>query len=426
MANGKKKSKKKLIIFGSLGLLVIFLLILVFTAGSKEDIILVTTEKVEKRTITQTVAATGKIEPEFKVVITPEVTGEIVELPVKEGDFVKKGQLLIRIKGDQYKAQKEQLEAGLQGAKATLKIREAELQKITADYNRIKELHAKNLASDSEKEAAEANFLTAKASYDAAVANVNQSEARLKEVLESLYKTTIYSPMDGVITSLNVEVGERVLGSGFTQGTEIMTVSDLQNIEAVVEVDENDVVLLSQGDTAIVKVDAFKDIEFKGVVTQIGNSAMTRGLGTQEEVVNFEVRIKLLNPDEKLRPGMSCTADIQTETVTDVIAVPIQSVTIRSEVAKPSDKEDEEEVTQKKQSGKNDKPKEIVFIVEDGKAKAVEVTTGISDDDYIEIKSGLKGGEMVVSGSYRAISRELKDGSKVRVEERRKSSVTKK
>ncbi|AFH49407.1 HlyD family secretion protein [Ignavibacterium album JCM 16511] len=425
MANGKSKSKKKLFIFGGLGLLLVILVVVVLTAGSKEDIVLVTTEKVEKRTITQTVAATGTIEPEFKVVITPEVTGEIIELPVKEGDAVRKGQLLIRIKGDQYKAQKEQLEAGLQSAKASLKIREAELQKITSDYNRIKELHAKNLASDSEKETAEANYLTAKASYDAAVANVLQSEARLKEVLESLYKTTIYSPMDGIITSLNVEVGERVLGSGFTQGTEIMTVSDLKNIEAVVEVDENDVILISKGDTAIVKVDAFKDKEFKGVVTQIGNSAKTKGLGTQEQVVNFEVRIKLLNPDDKLRPGMSCTADIQTETVTDVLAVPIQSVTIRSKTPeKPS--EEGEEIVEKRSDGKNDKPKEIVFIVADGKAKAVEVTTGISDADYIEIKSGLKGGEDVVSGSYRAISRELQDGSKVRVEEKRKTAVTKK
>lgn len=425
MANGKSKSKKKLFIFGGLGLLLIILVVVVLTAGSKEDIVLVTTEKVEKRTITQTVAATGTIEPEFKVVITPEVTGEIIELPVKEGDQVRKGQLLIRIKGDQYKAQKEQLEAGLQSAKASLKIREAELQKITSDYNRIKELHAKNLASDSEKETAEANYLTAKASYDAAVANVLQSEARLKEVLESLYKTTIYSPMDGIITSLNVELGERVLGSGFTQGTEIMTVSDLKNIEAVVEVDENDVILISKGDTAIVKVDAFKDKEFKGVVTQIGNSAKTKGLGTQEQVVNFEVRIKLLNPDDKLRPGMSCTADIQTETVSDVLAVPIQSVTIRSKTPeKPV--EEGEEVVERKSNGKNDKPKEIVFIVADGKAKAVEVTTGISDADYIEIKSGLKGGEDVVSGSYRAISRELQDGSKVRVEEKRKTAVTKK
>ncbi|MBI5661012.1 MAG: efflux RND transporter periplasmic adaptor subunit [Ignavibacterium album] len=425
MANGKTKSKKKLFIFGGLGLLLIILIVIVFAAGSKEEIILVTTEKVEKRTITQTVAATGTIEPEFKVVITPEVTGEIIELPVKEGDHVKKGQLLIRIKGDQYKAQKEQLEAGLQSAKASLKIREAELQKVTSDYNRIKELHAKNLVSDAEKETAEANYLTAKASYDAAVANVIQSEARLKEVLESLYKTTIYSPMDGVITSLNVELGERVLGSGFTQGTEIMTVSDLKNIEAVVEVDENDVILISKGDTAIVKVDAFKDKEFKGVVTQIGNSAKTKGLGTQEQVVNFEVKIKLLNPDDKLRPGMSCTADIQTETVTDVLAVPIQSVTIRSKTPeKPA--EEGEEIVAKKSNGKDDKPKEIVFIVKDSKAKSVEVTTGISDADYIEIKSGLKGGEDVVTGSYRAISRELQDGSKVRVEEKRKSAVTKK
>lgn len=427
MANGKTKSKKKLFIFGGLGLLLVILLVVVFAAGSKEEIILVTTEKVEKRTITQTVAATGTIEPEFKVIITPEVTGEIIELPVKEGDHIKKGQLLIRIKGDQYKAQKEQIEAGLQSARASLKIREAELQKITADFNRIKELHAKKLASDAERETAEANYLTAKASYDVAIANVLQNEARLKEILESLYKTTIYSPMEGVITSLKVELGERVLGSNFTQGTELMTVSDLKNIEAVVEVDENDVVLISKGDTAIIKVDAFKDKEFKGVVTQIGNSAKTKGLGTQEQVVNFEVRVKLIDPDNKLRPGMSCTADIQTETATDVLAVPIQSVTIRSTTSeKKSEEGEDESAVERKNSDRNGKPKEIVFIVENGKAKSVEVTTGISDADYIEIKSGLRGVEEVVSGSYRAISRELQDGSKVRVEEKRKTTVTKK
>ncbi len=417
--NGKKKSKKKIIIFGGLGLLVLILIIIALSSASKEEIISVTTEKVERRNITQKVAATGKIQPEFKVVITPEVTGEIIELPVKEGDRVKKGQLLIRIKGDQYKAQKERLEASLQSANANLKIRDAELKRIESEYKRVKELHEKKLVSDSELETMQANYLSAKASYESAASMITQSEAQLREVLEILYKTTIYSPLDGVITNLKVEVGERVLGSNFTQGTELMTVSDLNNIEAVVEVDENDVVLVSVGDTAEVKVDAIRDKPIKGVVTQIGNSAKTKGFGTQEEVVNFEVRIKLIELDDRLRPGMSCTSEISTETVENVLSVPIQSVTARTDVKREDRQEDGPNV---KLSNSKKEPDEIVFVIENSTAKTVKVKTGISDDNYLEIKSGLNGGEEVVTGSYRAISNDLKDGSKVRVEEKRKTS----
>lgn len=237
MAKGKK-SKKKLIIFGSLGLLVLILIILVLSAGGKEEIIAVQTEKVEKRTITQSVSATGKINPEFKVVITPEVTGEIVSLPVKEGDRVQKGQLLIKIKADAYVAQKQRAEANLLSAKASLSQRKAELDKVSSDRARIKELHSKGLSSQSELEAIESNYLSVKAMYESAQANVMQSEAALKETIEQLNKTTIYSPMEGTVSQLNVELGERVLGSGFSQGTNIMTISDLNNMEATVDVDE--------------------------------------------------------------------------------------------------------------------------------------------------------------------------------------------
>ena len=420
MANGKKnKSKKKIIIFGGLGLLVIVLIIIAFASGGKEDIIAVQTEKVVKRTITQFVTATGKINPEFRVLITPEVTGEIIALPVKEGDKVKKGDLLIRIKGDQYQAQKERLEATLMSAEANLKIREAELSRVTSDFNRVKELQVKGLASDAEFELSQSNYLTTKASYESAQASVLQSKASLREILDQLYKTTILSPMDGTVTQLNVEIGERVLGSGFTQGTNIMTISDLSNIESVVNVDENDVVLVSLGDTAKIKVDAFGDKIFTGIVSQIGNSAITAGLGTQQEVVNFEVKIKLLEPDDALRPGMSCNADIETETVSEVLSVPIQSVTARTDLKKepePEENNADDGTANKKQ--KYEKPKEIVFIVKNGAAESVEVETGISDDNYIEVKSGLEGSEDVVSGSYRAISRELNEGTKVRVENR--------
>ncbi len=262
MAKNKKKSKKKIIIFGGLGLLVVIFIIVALVGGSKEEITMVQTEKVEKRDITQTVNATGTINPEFAVVITPEVTGEIIELPVEEGDFVKKGDLLIRIKGDQYKAQKERLEANLKSSEATLKIREAELRRLTLEYERVKELHSKELASDSELEVAESNYSTAVASHEQAAAVVLESKAQLREVLETLYKTTIYSPLDGTVTQLNVELSERVLGSGFSQGTNIMTVANLNNMEAVVEVDENDVVLVSIGDTAKVQIDAFPFLRF--------------------------------------------------------------------------------------------------------------------------------------------------------------------
>ena len=423
MANGKrKKSKKKLFIFGGIGLLVLILIIVVIAGGSKENIILVQTEKVQKRNVTQTVTATGTIDPEFKVLITPEVTGEIISLPVKEGDFVKKGQLLIKIKGDQYMAQKDRLEANLKSSEANLQMRDAELIRVKLEYDRVKELHTKGLASNSELENAEANYLSAKASYEAASANVLQSKAQLREVLETLYKTTIYSPMDGIVTQLNVELAERVLGSGFSQGTNIMTVADLSNMEAVVDVDENDVVLVSVGDTANVSVDAFSDKIFHGVVTEIGNSAKSSGFGTQEQVVNFSVKIKLIDLDPNLRPGMSCNADIETETVSNVLSVPIQSVTARTDIPVNDDslksKEGLEENKSADMIGKR-KPKEVVFLVNNGKAKLVVVETGISDDNYLQIKKGLEEGDEVVSGSYRAISRELEDGSVVRVEDKR-------
>ncbi len=422
MANGKtKKSKKKLYIFGGIGVLVVALILIALIGGSKEEIIPVQVEKVVQRDITQTVSATGKINPEFQVVITPEVTGEIVSLPVKEGNHVNKGDLLIKIKADSYVAQKDRAEANLQGARATLAMRKAELDKLTSDYNRVKELHAKGLSSDSELEASKSSYLSSQASYEAAQANVSQMAAALKESDEQLNKTAIYSPMTGTITKLNVELGERVLGSGFSQGTDMMTVSDLGNIEASVDVDENDVVLVAIGDTALIKVDAFGDRIFKGKVTEIGNSAISEGLGTQEQVVNFDVKIKLFNPDDQLRPGMSCNADVQTETKHNVVAVPIQSVTARNKTELTMDKDEESNVNVKEEKkngiGPN-KLQEIVFIVKNNKAKTVNVETGISDDNFIEVKSGLDTTQRVVSGSYRAISKELADGSNVRVEEK--------
>ncbi len=407
MANGKKKrSKKKLFIFGGLGLLLLVVVILVVASGNKEVIVSVQTEKVEKKTITQIVSATGKINPVEQVVITPEVTGEIVELPVKEGAKVNRGTLLIRIKPDIYLAQRDRAQAQLESARANLKVREANLIQVKAEYERMKELYEKGLASDQELEISRSSFLQSEGQYEAQKASVTQADGSLREAQENLAKTTIYSPLNGTVSALNVELGERVLGSGFSQGTNIMTVADLDKMEATVDVDENDVVLVSVGDTARVRIDAFRGKEFLGIVTQIGNSAKTTGFGTQDEVVNFEVKIQLVEGTAEIRPGMSCDADIETETRADVIAVPIQSVTART---LPS-KEGEENSNGKKG------PQEVVFIINENIAKVISVETGISDDTHIEIISGLEGNETVVSGSYRAISKELEDGTKVSIQ----------
>ncbi|HEX2984951.1 MAG TPA: efflux RND transporter periplasmic adaptor subunit [Ignavibacteriales bacterium] len=423
MANGKqKKSKKKLFIFGGIGALVLILAGILAFSGNKEVIIPVQTEQVVKKTITQVVAATGKINPEYQVVITPEVTGEIVELPVKEGDKVNKGQLLIRIKPDTYIAQRDRAKASLEASRATLNMRKSALERVESEYKRVEELYKKGLSSDQQMEATKADLASNRSQVEASQADVLQAEASLKEAIESLNKTAIYSPMNGVISQLNVELGERVLGSGFSQGTDIMTVADLSVMEARVEVDENDVVLVSVGDTARIEVDAFGEQKFNGVVTQIANSAKTTGAGTQEEVVNFEVRIRLVTPDVKVRPGMSCNADVETETKTNVWAVPIQSVTARVEQA-PAPEDGNDNFKVDNGNGKRSKLQEIVFVAENGAAKKKEVKTGISDDTHIEIISGLDGKEKVISGPYKAVSRELNEGAKIQVEEKKNFSL---
>jgi Multidrug resistance efflux pump len=233
--------------------------------------------------------------------------------------------------------------------------------------------------------------------------------------------------MEGTVSKLNVELGERVLGSGFSQGTDIMTVSDLGNMEATVDVDENDVVLVKLGDTARVKVDAFGKKEFVGVVSEIGNSAKTTGTGTQEQVVNFEVKIKLSDPDKSLRPGMSCNATIETQTKTNVLAVPIQSVTARQGEMKPDIQgKDDQQAANKAVKKKETDIKEIVFVAENGVAKSKSVKTGISDDNYIEVIEGLKGDEMVINGNYKAISKDLSDGATIKMEDKKKSFAEKK
>lgn len=423
MATTKSSRKKKIIIFSILGALILVIVAVVVFGGNKENIISVQTARVVRTSITQVVDATGKIQPQTQVKINAEVSGELIELPVKEGDRVKRGQLLARIKPEAYVADKQQSVANLNRAKAYLVQREADFRKVESEYKRQQELFRKGLISEADIETAKSAFEIAKANVDAARYDVANSQAVLDRAQESLSKTSIYSPIDGVVSQLISKLGERVSGSSFTQGTEIMTVSNLGVMEARVEVNENDVVTISIGDTARVEVDAYPDRTFLAIVYQIANTATTTGLGTQEEVTNFEVRLLLLDKSVEFRPGMSCSASIETDTRANVLAVPLASVTTRDkkpEAAPQGEQggegmdESAQPVVEKKEERR--KPQEVVFVVNGGKVARRSVTTGISSDELIEIRDGLKEGDMVVKGSYRAVSRELEDGSTIRVE----------
>jgi HlyD family secretion protein len=414
MATNGKKSRKKIIIFSILGVLVIALGLIIFLGSKREPVIQVQIEKAQKRTLTQVVTATGKIFPEVQVKISPEVSGEIVALPVKEGQRVQKGELLMKIKPDVYEAQRDQFSAGLMRAKA-------DLTKGELEFKRVESLFEKGLVSESE-------FVSARATYESAKASYAQSRASLNQSEENLRKTTVLSPMNGTVSQLNSELGERVLGTAQFQGTEVMTIADLSRMEARVDVSENDVILVSIGDTARISVDAYPDRKINAVVYEIANTGRSRGLGTQEEVTNFTVKMRVVDKDVQLRPGMSMTADIETETKSGVLAVPIQSVTTR--MPKPEMREGDQggegqgasappqQATSA--SKRQERPKEIVFVVENGVAKAVQVKRGISNDSHVEVTEGVTEGMEVVSGTYRAINRELEDGSKVRVEEPKK------
>ncbi len=422
--NGRKVKSRKKIVWIAVGSLILLLILKSVVCGKRDPGITVQTEKAARRDITQLVSATGIINPVYQVVITPEVTGEIVELPVQEGDRVKRNQLLIRIKPDSYAAQRDRAQANLESAQANLGIRRIEKGYIESNFKRTEELFRSGVTNQQELEKMKADLASSIAQLEAQKAMVQQAEAALKESSENLKKTAIYSPMDGTVSQLNVELGERVLGSGFSQGTNLMTVADLGKMEAIVDVDENDVVLVSIGDTAKIELDAFKNTTYNGEVTQIANSAKTTGQGTQQEVVNFAIKIALSDFNSQVRPGMSCNADIEVETKDNVLTVPIQSVTARSaeEAAAGTTPDSSRElIVGKTSKKKQSKPKEVVFVVDKDTVAMKEVKIGISDNEYIEIISGLKQGEEVVSGPYRAISSELQDKTKVKLESKGKA-----
>ena len=427
MANGKgKKSKKKLFIFSGIGVVLLALVLIVLLGSKRENVVNVQTEKVQRKSITQIVTASGKIQPEKMVKINAEVSGEIILLPVKDGQKVQKGDLLVRINPDIYQAAVDGAEAALVSAKASLALNQANLEKSESEYKRAQGLYEKTLMSEQDFVGSRTAYKVGKAQYESAVSGVTQAVASLNQAKENLAKTSIYAPMDGTVSQLISELGERVSGSSFTEGTEIMTVSDLLRMEARINVGENDVVLIAVNDTANIQVDAYPDRKLKGVVYELANTATTTGAGTQDEVTNFQVKIRVLDKDIPLRPGMSMSADVQTETRNNVLAVPIQSVTTRTPKAKEGGKPDSTSKGQKtdvastdvknNQANMMDKPIEVVFVVDNGKVKQVPVKRGISDETTVEIISGLSDTDEVVSGSYKAINRELEDGSTIKID----------
>lgn len=394
----------------------------------KPETIKVSVEKPEKRTITESISANGKVQPEIEVKISPEVSGEIISLPVKEGDYVEKGQLLVKIKPDTYISFKERAIASVNSSKARLAQAQAQLEQSELGFNRSKQLFEQKAISESDFESAQTNFNVAKADVKAALFNVESAEASLREAEENLSKTTIYAPMTGTISKLNVELGERVVGTAQMAGTELLRVANLSRMETRVDVNENDIVRVKLNDTALIEIDAYVDQKFKGVVTQIANSASLQGVSA-DQVTSFEVRILLLEESYKhlisnrnknpFRPGMSTTVEILTETRNNVLSVPIQAVTTRSdsvstgakgfeEVAEASVELDKEEVASVKTN-----LNEIVFITSGDTAKMVQVKTGIQNNAYIEITSGLSGDEEVIVAPYSAISRKLQNGKLV-------------
>jgi HlyD family secretion protein len=372
----------------------------------------VAVENAEKRTIVETITANGKIQPETEVKITPDVSGEIVELTVKEGDLVEKGQLLLRIKPDVYISQKDRSLAAISSARARLAQAEAQFIQAELSFNRTKQLYNEQTISKSEYEQAEASYSVAKSEVDAAKFSIVSAEASVKEANENLVKTSIYAPMNGTVSMLLVELGERVAGTGMMAGTEMLRVADLSRMEAQVEVNENDIPRVNLGDTAKIEVDAYVGYKFKGIVTEIANSAKTTGVSA-DQVTNFDVKILVLPESYKdletkesgqpLRPGMSASVDIQTETRSGIMAVPIQSVTTRTDTTKMVQKVSDAEI------------RTLVFITDGERALAKDVKTGIQDNSYIEILSGVSEGDRVISAPFSAISKKLSDSTLVEI-----------
>ena len=412
------------------GLVVLLVVAGIFFGRKKEKTIEITIEKIQRRDITQIVSATGKIQPALEVKISAEVAGEIIEMPVIEGQSVKKGDLIVKIKPDVYQAQVEQQQAALDASRAENLMRKAQLIKAEQDLVRQTNLFAKRIASDSEIKEAQANRDIAEATFQASTFDIKRAEGQLSQINKELIKTNIYAPTDGAVSLLTSKLGERVVATAQFAGTEIMRVANLDDMEVRAKVNENDVVTIHLEDPVKISIDAYPDRSFLGKVAHIASTATVTGANTSEEVTNFEVKVKIVDPGVPLRPGMSATADIQTAYIKNVVAVPIQSVTVRTkdegksmtEINEKRDQEQKESGSSSADTSRSDRDKlqRVVFLKNDKKAVMKKVVTGLSDNSYIEIKEGLDVGEEVINGTYGAISRELKDGSPIEIEKPKK------
>jgi HlyD family secretion protein len=446
-------SKKLLwIIIGLVALIILLVVLKSSGALGKEEGLAVSTEKVSRRTIIETVTASGKVYPEIEVKVSPDISGEIVELTVQEGDSVKRGQVLARIYADIYSTQRDQASAAVSESQArvanstaALGALKAALDQAENTYNRQKKLLADKVISASEFELAESNYRTAQANYNAAQQTVRSAEASVQGAMANLNRTskdvsraTIVAPMEGVVSLLAVKKGERVVGTAQMAGTEMMRIADMNVMEVRVDVGENDVPKVHIGDSALIEVDAYNNRKFKGIVTQIASSSKgtATAAATTNDVTNYEVRIRLLPESYKdlidpakprafpFRPGMNCSADIQTKRHVNVISVPINAVTTREKGSDKAvnsgkssfDKKPEENADAPASVSASDDLEEVVYVMQpDSKVKKVVVKTDIQDINHIEITSGLKEGDEVVTGPYSIVSKTLKDGTKVKV-----------
>ena len=435
----KKSNTLKYLIIG------VIVLIIVSVIGKqagwlgKSEGIPVTIAKIERKTIIETVSANGRVQPEKEVKISSDVSGEIRELYVKEGDSVVAGRLMARIDPELYQSALDRSEASLNNTKASLATTKARLAQaegrfveVSAAYERNKKMYAQKLISDAEFETAKSTFVNAKAEVEAgrqsvlsAEFNVKSFEATLKESRKSLTRTEIFSPVNGIVSKLSVEKGERVVGTSQMAGTEMMRIANLNDMEVSVDVNENDIIKVGLGDTSEIEVDAYPNRKFKGIVTEIANSATTSAQTTSDQVTNFVVKIRILRSSYQdltllfgkrksvFRPGMSASVEIQTERVENVLVVPIEAVTVRQESALDTlDTENKKEKKATLIDSKNDV--EVVFINQGNKAKIRKVKTGIQDDKYIQILEGLKEDDQLISGPYSAISKTLKHGDLIK------------
>jgi HlyD family secretion protein len=413
----KKKKKLIWIITGT----VVLIIILLMVAGSDRQVtVTVETAKPVRKTIVEAIPANGKVQPVVEVKISPDVSGEIVELNIEEGDYVHKGQLLLKIKQDYYLSGRDRAEAQLNSVKAQLAQAEAHFAQVALSYKRNKQLYQQKTISVSDFESAEAEYNSTRSQVEAAQFNVKSAEAALKEAQENLIKTTIYAPMNGTVSKLSVEIGERVVGTTQMAGTEMLRIANLDQMEVLVQVNENDIVRVSLHDTATIEVDAYRNKKFKGIVTQIANSAITAGTSA-DQVTNFEVKVFILpesysdlkaTTDYVFRPGMSASVSIETDTRHNALCIPIQSVTTRTDIKVEKDTTNADSTATVAGANVNE-IKEQVFVLHENKVNAVKVTTGIQDNSHIEILEGLTDEDEVVTGPYSAISKTLNNGSLV-------------